>query len=547
MMSKKMLIAILLLYVLAATALPVDSSKSFTQLSAHCVEQTGTVPEGAAQTGVLVLANEPNSNASISIEFDLSSISYAITPLARLQLDDVGKLKVNRLGQKPGVERGALHVFAKLSTGKAAELVGTIPVKPAGLPFSYVIDITGAVTDTLAQPQGQKKLHLEVRMEGKPCFYEVYGMPTEGGKKLPTLEIASPVGWTNDWEQRLVPISSGPLVYRESCMPLAVDPNKELTLQLLYPAKKITEVIHNAAGAKLQEGRDWILRDGKLVLPAGSHAPIQRESEFFAPLKKDKDGTVKRVYNEIRLEEGTWYHERQIEVSYEPTVRDWSFPPPISSLDNLPRLKRLLTTKSPVRLILFGDSISVGGNASKVQGCWPYQPCFGELVVWKLEQYYGNKITFMNHSRGGGTASYGVSQVDSQVGWFKPDLAIVAFGMNDRSPARRVVFRASLEKIIDTIRARSPETEFIILAPFMNNPVQPTGSEPILAIRDEALKISRPGLAYVDVTTAHQEILKHKKNYLDLSGNGANHPNDFLHRIYAQRLLEVLIPDKQRK
>ena len=33
-----------------------------------------------------------------------------------------------------------------------------------------------------------------------------------------------------------------------------------------------------------------------------------------------------------------------------------------------------------------------------------------------------------------------------------------------------------------------------------------------------------------------------RKNYLDLSGNGANHPNDFLHRIYAQRILEVLLP-----
>ena len=33
-----------------------------------------------------------------------------------------------------------------------------------------------------------------------------------------------------------------------------------------------------------------------------------------------------------------------------------------------------------------------------------------------------------------------------------------------------------------------------------------------------------------------------RKNYLDLSGNGVNHPNDFLHRIYAMRVLEVLAP-----
>jgi acyl-CoA thioesterase-1 len=65
--------------------------------------------------------------------------------------------------------------------------------------------------------------------------------------------------------------------------------------------------------------------------------------------------------------------------------------------------------------------------------------------------------------------------------------------------------------------------------------------DPVLFIRDEALKISRPGVAFVDITTTHLELIKHK-NYLDTSGNGANHPNDFLHRIYAQRILEVLLP-----
>lgn len=38
------------------------------------------------------------------------------------------------------------------------------------------------------------------------------------------------------------------------------------------------------------------------------------------------------------------------------------------------------------------------------------------------------------------------------------------------------------------------------------------------------------------------ELLKHK-NYLDLTGNGVNHPNDFGHRIYAQVLSALLIPD----
>ena len=134
-----------------------------------------------------------------------------------------------------------------------------------------------------------------------------------------------------------------------------------------------------------------------------------------------------------------------------------------------------------------------------------------------------------------------VEQAQSMVGHFKPDLAIIAFGMNDRAPARREVFYDNMQKAISLIRKMSPETEFILVASMMNNPDQSTGVDPILAIRNDVEKLaSNSRTAFVDVTTTHKDILEHK-NYLDLSGNGANHPNDFLHRIYAQRICEVLI------
>jgi lysophospholipase L1-like esterase len=381
-------------------------------------------------------------------------------------------------------------------------------------------------------------LQLEVRLEGKPLYYEVYGLSRNA---RPTLEIATCADWKDDWQARLTPLASGPVVYREACLPLTASRDKEVVLPLLYPAKRIVEVIANATGAKLAEGRDWLLRDGQLVLPPGSGAPIQLEAEFFSAPHKEKNGTTNMLHTAVRLTEGTWYHERQIEVTYEPAARDWALPAPLATLDQLPRLKKMLGAGEPVKLLLFGDSISAGGNASKFQGHWPWQPCYGELVARQLEQRYGSKVQFLNHSRAGATSGYALTQVDSQAAWFKPDLAIIAYGMNDRGDGRREIYRANLEKILDAIRARSPQTEFIVVTPMLNNPKQPTGLGPVQFIRDEALKLARPGVALVDVTTAHLEICKHK-NYLDLSGNGANHPNDFLHRLYAQRILEVLAP-----
>jgi lysophospholipase L1-like esterase len=503
-------------------------------------EQTGRVPEGLPKAEVKVLANEPtNGNAGLLLRFDLEAVAQSATPRAFLQLGNLEKQPVKRPGQKPAVGRGALHVFT--AADRAPDLVGSTPVKPGNAATPYGIDVTRAVSDALGRPAGQRKLRLEVRITGAPAYFEIYGVLPGTNNTPPTLEIASPANWTNDWAQRLQPIARGPLVYREACMPIAESPGKELSLPLLYPAKKIIEVIHNGTGEKLQSGRDWVLRDGKLVLPPGSHAPIQLASEFFLAPHKETNGTTRMLPSQIRLTEGTWYHQRQIEVTYEPAARDWQLPAAVSSPKALPRLQKLLAAKAPIKLLAFGDSISLGGNASKVQGAWPYQPAFGELVAWAIERQAGSKVTFMNHSRGGAGAVFGASQAASQVGWFKPDVVLLHYGMNDRRDERRATYKAAMEQIIDTVRKDSPDTEFILVTSIVNNPKQPTGLGPIQDIRDRALKISRPGLAFVDFTSTHLELLKHK-NYLDTSGNGANHPNDFIHRLYAQRILEVILP-----
>jgi lysophospholipase L1-like esterase len=497
----------------------------------------GPPPSEPAAAGRFMLANEPENNIGAIIEFDLDTVSAGITPLARLRLENLEKLKVKRPGKPAGTERGALHVFAIDGAGRET-LAGSTHVKPGGVTNTYTIDVTGAINAMLASPPpGGKKIRLAARLTGKPLYYEVYALSAA----KPALEIAPADNWTDDARQCVAPLVSGQMVHRESCLALAETRDQEVTLRLLYPAKKITEVIALGSGQRLQQGRDWILRDGKLVLPAGTQAPVQLTPEFFLTPRKDKDGKVTMVRSAIKLAEGGWYHERQIAVSYEPEKRDWNWPAPISSLNQLPRTKQRLQSRAPLSVILFGDSISEGFNASKKDGLWPYQPAYGELVTRELERVYGGKITFMNHARAGGTSAHATTQVDAQVAWFKPDLVLLAYGMNDRSEQRRADYKANLEKIMDTIRARSPETEFVIITPMLNNPRQPTGLDPVKFIRDEALKIKKPGVAYVDITSTELAMLE-RKDYLDLSGNGANHPNDFLMRIYAQRILEVLSP-----
>lgn len=495
----------------------------------------GTSVPGTNAPGRLVLANEPAAAAGVCFDFDLGGVTPEATPLARLTLV-LEKLPVERPGQSASVERGAIHVFAVAADGRET-LAGSTHVKPGDATTRYPVDVTDAVNALLARPAAERKFRLAIRLVGKPVAYEVYAL----APKLPSLEIAAAGGWTDDWERRLASVVRGTEVYREACLPLTEDRSKEVELKLLYPVKKVFEMIALGTGDPLQEGRDWVVRDGRVFLPPGSRAPVQLASEFFTTSRKEEDGTTTMVRNAIKQVGGRWYHERQLEVSYEPAARDWTWPAAHSSLEQLPRTQRLLLTKSPVTVVLFGDSISEGYDSSGRSGVWPYQPGYGDLVARQLRKVYGAPLTFMNHARAGGSSEHATTQVDAQVAWFKPDLVLLAYGMNDRTEERRIAYRENLEKIIDAVRARSPETEFLVITPMLNNPKQPTGLDPVKYIRDEALRVMRTGVAFVDITSTELAMLE-RKDYLDLSGNGVNHPNDFMQRIYAQRVLEVLAP-----
>jgi hypothetical protein len=522
------------LFVLAALG-PVHALSSFQSVAPARSAATGRPVDGADAPGRPVLSNEPDGAAGTVLDFDLGAVAANATPMARITLE-LEKLPVKRPGQGANVERGAIHVFAVTADGHET-LAGSIHLKPGGTSASYPVDVTGAVNAVLANPAGARKLRLAVRLAGKPAAYEVYALPAV----VPSLEIAALANWSDDWEKRVASILRGSEIYRESCLAVAEDRTKEVELRLLYPARKVTEVIALGTGERLEEGRDWILRSGRVFLPPGTRAPVQLAAEFYLAPHTEKDGSTKMIRNAVKLVAGSWYHERQMEVTYEPAVRDWTWPAALSSLADLPRTTKLLQTKAPLTVVLFGDSISEGFDASSRDGVWPYQPAYGELVVRQLRKIYGAPITFLNHARAGGTSAHATTQIDSQVAWFKPDLVLLAYGMNDRSESRRVDYRANLEKIIDAVRVRSPQAEFVVITPMLNNPKQPTGLGPVKFIRDEALRVARPGVAFVDVTSTELAMLE-RKDYLDLSGNGANHPNDFLHRIYAQRILEVLTP-----
>jgi lysophospholipase L1-like esterase len=119
---------------------------------------------------------------------------------------------------------------------------------------------------------------------------------------------------------------------------------------------------------------------------------------------------------------------------------------------------------------------------------------------------------------------------------------LLEFGMNDgtynMAPA---AFRANLETIISLVRAKSPDTEFILLAPLIANPdrVQAGNQEEFLAVINQ-MSADLAGVAAADFTGLCKALLASNKRYVDLSANNINHPNDFMQTCMAAAVTGLL-------
>jgi acyl-CoA thioesterase-1 len=121
-----------------------------------------------------------------------------------------------------------------------------------------------------------------------------------------------------------------------------------------------------------------------------------------------------------------------------------------------------------------------------------------------------------------------------------PDLVVVAFGMNDASgrvPTAK--YADAMLTIITTIRASKPETGIILVATMYGNPEWSKSDASLYgAYRDALASMADANTTLADMTSLTGDMLSTKK-FTDITANGLNHPNDFLHRVYAQLILEL--------
>jgi len=340
-------------------------------------------------------------------------------------------------------------------------------------------------------------------------------------------------------EEALSPVWEGEISYMESVLPVenefgGIDP-----IALLYPIEEIIEVKNAALTVTYEQGKDYVVSKGKLIIADDGAIPILSYDDFHPA--QGQNGFEAASGGYVCFHEGSWFHSKQIVVTYKHQKAQTSFAPQ-NKAELLQNVRKKLDAKEEIDLLVLGDSISVGANASGFQeiNVSPYMPTYAELFSQGLTQQYGSKVNLTNPSVGGKNVSWGEQVIPSVLNEQKDlDLAVIAFGMNDTHTSADVYVK-KINAIISSIQSKFPEADVLVVATMLPNPDAKNfnGNQQLFV---EALlsQCEREGVAVANMTDMHKALLQNKR-YADMTGNNVNHPNDYLVRVYAQTLLATL-------
>ncbi len=327
-----------------------------------------------------------------------------------------------------------------------------------------------------------------------------------------------------------------PVIYNEAVFPLEEEDGTMKPIPLMYEAAKILAVRNSSLDTLYEEGKDYLLEDGKLVIPHGSAIKTVAYSTYYP---SEGERTTEKAGGGYIMPGGL--QPLQLAVTYV-HVDEWEGTVPAAQGSALPKTLAKLENKEPIKILIYGDSISTGAESTSHIDIAPYADTWMTMFEKCLKDRYGyDDIEIINTAVGGTDSSWGFLNAGVNGKDHEPDLAIIAFGMNDMAtdPA---TFCDNICNIATNISFGNPDCEFIMVSTMLPNPESAHFYGTQIGFRD-AMKnynFSFAGNSVVaDMTTLYEDMLANKR-YWDMSSNNINHPNDFLARAYAMLMLRTL-------
>lgn len=350
------------------------------------------------------------------------------------------------------------------------------------------------------------------------------------------------------WKYRpelLRPFWTGTVVEGESVLFIGDQQTGTATASLLFPVTEIIAVQNSAGNVTFESGKDYVWQPGsrEIRLPIGSRIVAKSSQDLRRPAGSQKYKLTHRDGDgEILFGGELEYAAMQTCITYRHDPASWQYPLPAFNEAALPRTISRLKNGPSLSIVTLGDSISAGSNASALYNSAPWQPAYPELVRRGLAEHSSHPVMMLNLAVGGTSTEWGLTQVEKVVA-AEPDLVILAFGMNDSAGRTPESYQENTRRMIAAIRETRPACEFILVASMLGNRNWTTLQHEVFPqYRDRLSELVEPGIALADLTSIWEGFLEHKQDW-DQTGNGVNHPNDFGHRVYAQVILTLLLPD----
>lgn len=357
--------------------------------------------------------------------------------------------------------------------------------------------------------------------------------------------------------------------------------DKGETKELLYPIEKIESVTSYGGTKVYEEGKDFVVVDGKLKITENSSIPCITSQTYYnatdATLITEHEG--KEAYT--HWGEGQPMTRWQLSATYTHSDTWEDFSQRCEGMTYQNFIKKLQNGED-VTVFFYGDSITYGANSSWYCDYQPYQLPYSILFVQALADLFdysvhyenagltapgngmntppvpsedyvaGNRgtITYVNTSIGGWASTNGADNrqefVNNQVEKYGCDLFVIAFGMNDGNHLPTKV-ESCLEFVMNDVLKLEPEANFVVMSTMLPNPDATNGwygyqeqQEAQLQLMAQDYRENGVACGVCCMTSVSRSVLE-RKDFRDYSGNNINHPNDWFMRVYAQTLLQSVI------
>ncbi len=206
----------------------------------------------------------------------------------------------------------------------------------------------------------------------------------------------------------------------------------------------------------------------------------------------------------------------------------------------------------PVNIVVLGDSVSQGSIIHNLD----YENVYHNRLRKMLNAFRDViPVNVINSAIGGTTAEFALNRLDNGVFNHNPDLVIVCFGLNDVS-GEIEVYLNSLETIFT--RCKENGCDAIFMTPNMLNTYVAEDTLPDLAgyakitaeIQNsgrmdryiyEAVKLAENmGITVCDCYSEWKKIAE-KEDTTMLLANRINHPIPEMHKLFADKLYEIIM------